>query len=168
MRRELTTIGFCLSLLHAASYAQAPAKAVPPKLSDLPPRSALIAAGFSNPAQEEWFGRRDARPTTFEVPAGKADQRWSRAKAWISRCSDLKLQTIDSELLDTYSPPLADSRIGYTVSRELLDDGSWRFIVRSFTGTPGTEDIALPFARSLSLYIETGEDCPRCPCGVRP
>jgi len=122
----------------------------------------------ASPIQEAWYQRRDATSTTFVVSAEKGDQAWSRAKAWLAQCSDFKLQTVDSELLETYNPPSeAAVRMGYSVSREKLDNGDWRFNVRSVTGNSMASKVAYWFAQALSLYIQTAEDCPGCPCGRR-
>jgi len=120
------------------------------------------------PAQEAWYQRRDATSTTFVVTAEKGEQAWSRAKAWLAQCSDFKLQTVDSELLETYNPPSEIAvRMGYIVSREKLDNGDWRFRVRAASGNEMAGQVAHWYAQALSLYIQIAEDCPGCPCGTR-
>lgn len=120
------------------------------------------------PAQRAWFSQRDAQPPQFIIEKSKADRDWSRAKAWIVRCSEFKLQIVDADVLETYNPPNeVDVRFGYSVTREMLDDGNWRFTVKAASGNEFAGKLADSMAKSLSYYIVTGKDCPDCPCGRR-
>jgi hypothetical protein len=120
------------------------------------------------PAQLAWYQKRDATPTSFVVSAEKGEQAWSRAKAWLVQCSDFKLQTVDSELLETYNPPSEIAvRMGYSVSREKLDNGDWQVRIRAASGNEMAGQVAYRYAQALALYIQTAEDCPGCPCGTR-
>jgi hypothetical protein len=122
----------------------------------------------ATPEQQAWYARRDATPTTFSVSADQGEVAWSRAKSWLAQCSDFKLQTVDAEILETFNPPSEVAvRMGYSVSRERLEDGSWRFRVRSMTGNSTAGQVAGRYAQALALYIVTAEDCPGCPCGTR-
>jgi hypothetical protein len=113
-----------------------------------------------------WMRDRDKTETTFNVPADKGDQAWSRAKAWIVRCSDFRLQTIDTELLETYNPPDERKvRMAFSLSREQLGGGVWRFAVRAYSGNPCADRLVKEAAQDLALYVQTGVDCPECPCG---
>jgi hypothetical protein len=122
----------------------------------------------ATPEQQAWYARRNVQPTTFEVAPEDAEIAWSRAKAWLSRYSDYKLQIVDEGVLETYTP-VAESavRFGYAVTREKLSGGAWRFHVRGATGNYMAGHIAHAMAQALALYIVTGEECPGCSSGIR-
>lgn len=119
-------------------------------------------------AQMAWYEKRDATPTSFVVSAEKGEQAWSRAKAWLAQCSDFKLHTVDSELLETYNPPSEIAvRMGYSVSQEKLDNRDWQVRIRAASGHEMAGRVAYPYAQALAVYIQTAEDWPGCPCGTR-
>lgn len=129
----------------------------------LPPPPTVAAT----PAQAEWFALRDSFSPSFGVSEEESDPAWSRAKLWLATYSDFKLQTIDSEILETYLPPSeAGIRFGYQVTRQKQAPGSWFFRVRCVTGNRFAVNEAAQKARSLAVYISTGRDCPGCGGGV--
>ncbi len=98
------------------------------------------------------------------MPAEDAEMAWTRAKAWLSRWSDYKLQIVDSTILETYNP-IGDSdfKYGYSVSREQNSDGTWRFDVRAVSAAGRLIDnrnLERMMAQALALYISTGEEFP--------
>jgi hypothetical protein len=118
--------------------------------------------------QVQWFTNRDRQPPSFTVASERSDEVWSRAKLWLANYSDFKLQTVDSEILETYYPPgEAAARFGYQVTRQKVDNGQVRVNVKCVTGNAYAGGSAYKMSQALSLYASTGVDCPGCGGGVR-
>jgi hypothetical protein len=93
-----------------------------------------------------------AQPTTFVLPADKADDAWSRALDFVNHYSGMQIQEVSDTMIKTYPPAL--DRYGYTVTRSNTKSGV-RFTVICYGDTP---PIPSNNAHIAALYIATGEE----------
>lgn len=83
---------------------------------------------------------------------------WQRAQFWIGANSFWKLQLITDTILQTYTPPNADLRLGYKVMRERNPDGSSRIWVGANCGNSfGCSEHPYSAMRRFKEYVRTGE-----------
>jgi hypothetical protein len=117
---------------------------------------ALFAAGCASLTPEEisYQQKFTAQPTEFELPKAEADEAWARALTFVTKYSDMKVDSTTDTMIKSYLPTDL-MKYGYSIVKMPVGD-KFKFTVDCLSGNP--DQISSNNAHIAALFIATGTE----------
>ncbi|HEY4216183.1 MAG TPA: hypothetical protein VGM67_03540 [Gemmatimonadaceae bacterium] len=97
-----------------------------------------------------------APPVTCDTDCNKD---WDRARFWVVKHSQLKIETANDVLVETYSPADAAPSYGFSVIKDPAGAGRFTIRLSMHCGTPlGCDPSQSDIAAAFNYFVATTED----------
>lgn len=110
--------------------------------------------------EQNYLAKVESSPLRFTIPKSELPDAWGRAQSFIAQYSDMKIQILSNNVIQTYNPRDDSINYGYEVTNAPMGNN---VIVTVNCSNPffGNAKRAKLNAHALAYYMKTGELNPR-------
>lgn len=110
--------------------------------------------------EQSYLQKVQSFPLRFTIPKSELPDAWGRAQSFISQYSDMKIQTVSNNVIETYNPRSNSIDYGYSITNAPMGDNAI-ITVKCYNPYVGNSKKADMNAHALAYYMKTGEVNPR-------